>query len=53
MFLHENWFSGCTASREFAQDVSVASLSGGASRKRQLENLKVKPKIVVGTRSCA
>ncbi|MGI6144451.1 MAG: DEAD/DEAH box helicase [Clostridia bacterium] len=35
--------------RMIAQDVSVASLSGGASRKRQLENLKVKPKIVVGT----
>jgi len=32
-----------------AQDVPIASLNGGANRKRQLENLKVKPKIAVGT----
>ena len=35
-----------------AKDVPVASLNGGANRKRQLENLKVKPKIAVGTPGC-
>jgi len=32
-----------------AKDLPVASLNGGAHRKRQMENLKVKPKIAVGT----